>query len=159
MGRYDGLITGKTAKIPSLYEVRKMQEAGRREVLQGPAIPPPSTAPKPDRKTPNKTESRYATEVLEILKRTGELLAWQFQPITLRLAKNTTYTPDFLLIYPSGWLWFDEIKGFERDDAVVKFKVAAELYPGFRFRMVKLIKREWVITRDLNSDPKVCSKP
>ena len=40
------------------------------------------------------------------------------------------------MVIVRGWLVMVEIKGFMRDDAAVKIKVAAELYPCFRWLLV-----------------------
>ncbi len=105
------------------------------------------TRPRQDRM--NKTEALYAQE-LELRRLAGEIIDWKFGAVKLRLADNTHYTPDFLVVFPDGQLCFDETKGFERDDAVVKFKLAAELFPYWRFRMIKREKDAWKVTRDLN---------
>lgn len=85
----------------------------------------------------NKLEAEYAQE-LENQKRCGLILWWAFEPMKLRLAGNTYYSPDFgVLAYR---LEFHEVKGFWRDDARVKIKVAAEHFP-FVFRAIKKKKQ------------------
>ena len=91
----------------------------------------------------NKTEAQYA-EVLEIRLRAGEIYSWRYEPITLRLADDTRYTPDFMVIGALGQIAFHEVKGFWRDDALVKIKVAAELFPEFKFFALRLEKGQWV---------------
>ena len=49
----------------------------------------------------NKTESRYA-EHLQIKLLAGEILEWRFEPIRLKLAPKTFYTPDFAVVMPGG---------------------------------------------------------
>lgn len=91
-------------------------------------------------KIPKPRMSRWETEYsyeLEARRRAGELLWWGFEAMTLRLADRTRYTPDFAVLKLAGedgerWLEFHEVKGFWRDDARVKIKVAAEMFP-FRF--------------------------
>lgn len=89
----------------------------------------------------NKTEAAYAS-TLELMKRSGEVLDWKFEPMRLILAPNTSYTPDFLVVYTDHFE-FHEVKGFWRDDARVKIKVAAEIFPWFKFVAVQLIKKQW----------------
>lgn len=90
----------------------------------------------------NPTERAYA-EHLELLKQAGEITWYGFEAIKLRLGKNTFYTPDFAVRLNNGELEFHEVKGFWRDDARVKIKNAAYLYPIFRFIAVtKRKKRE-----------------
>ncbi len=83
----------------------------------------------------NRTEAAYAAR-LEELKAAGEILWHSFEGLTLRLADRTRYTPDFAVMRADGLLELHEVKGFWRDDARVKIKVAAELFP-FRFIAVK----------------------
>ena len=86
----------------------------------------------------NKTEARYA-ERLEVLKAAGDVLGWHFEGVTLRLAKRTTYTPDFMVVKPDC-IEIHEVKGFWRDDARVKWKTAAEMFPWFRFLAIQEAK-------------------
>jgi hypothetical protein len=91
----------------------------------------------------NGIERRYADELYK-LQLAGEILAYEYEPIKLRLAKGTFYTPDFLVVYPDHFE-FHEVKGYARDDAMVKVKVAARLYPWFRFVLVRYDKKKgWV---------------
>lgn len=77
-------------------------------------------------------ERKYASK-LEGMRRAGEIAAWQYEPITLRLADRTTYRPDFFLLFPDGRAGFHETKGYWRDDARAKIKMAAEQFPWFFF--------------------------
>ena len=79
----------------------------------------------------NKTESAYAN-VLEMRKRAGEVEWYAFEGMKFRLADNTFYTPDFSVMLTSGQVELHEVKGFWTDDARVKIKVAASLFP-FQF--------------------------
>lgn len=89
----------------------------------------------------NTTESAYAAE-LEARKRTGEIVDWSFEPMKLRLAKNTTYSPDFLVIHSDLSMEFVEIKGHWEDDARVKIKCAAEKFWQFFFTALKPIAKK-----------------
>lgn len=104
--------------------------------------------PKRNRGQMNGTEAAYAQH-LHSLKEMGAVLWFRFEPMTLILAPDCRYTPDFLVCWNDGRLTCDEIKGFERDDAVVKFRTAAEQYPMFHFRMIKKTGTGWEITRDM----------
>jgi hypothetical protein len=79
----------------------------------------------------NRTESAYA-EHLRNEEHAGRVIWWKFEAIKLRLADATFYTPDFLVLPSDSCLEVHEVKGFWRDDARVKIKVAASLFP-FRF--------------------------
>jgi hypothetical protein len=86
----------------------------------------------------NKTEAAYAKH-LEVQKFAGEVLWWKFEGVKLRLADSTFLTVDFAVLPADGILSMDEIKGHWMEDARVKIKVAASLYP-FRFRALKPIR-------------------
>lgn len=89
----------------------------------------------------NKTELAYSS-YLENLKQAGIIDWYCFEGIKLRLAKNTSYTPDFFIMMHDGTLECREVKGYWEDDARVKIKVAAELFP-FKFIAVKKNKNDW----------------
>jgi hypothetical protein len=89
----------------------------------------------------NKTEEAYAQH-LELGRRMGEIAWYAFEPIKFRLAANTFYTPDFLVMMADGQLEVHECKGFWEDDARVKIKVAASLYP-LAFIAAKKVKGGW----------------
>lgn len=89
----------------------------------------------------NKTEEAYGDHLSERQAR-GEIREYHFEAVKLRLAKNCTYTPDFMVISADGTVEMHEVKGFWRDDARVKIKVAAAQYP-FVFLAVKKKGRGW----------------
>ena len=66
----------------------------------------------------------------------------KFERVKLKLADNTFYTPDYMVLHP-GHIAFHEVKGFMRDDAAVKLKVAAEMFPEFCFVLVQRAGKEW----------------
>ena len=88
----------------------------------------------------NGLETRYAA-YLQSLVQAGEVLWFAFEALKLRLADNTFYTPDFFLMLANGELEVRETKGYWEDDARVKVKVAASMYP-FRFFAVKEIAKK-----------------
>lgn len=67
------------------------------------------------------------------------------QQLKLRLADKTWYTPDFVCMCPDGILRVYETKGFMRDDAAVKIKVAADQYWWWRFHLVTKSKGQWSV--------------
>lgn len=89
----------------------------------------------------NKLEAAYAAR-LESLKLAGEIADYRFECIKLRLADNTFYTPDFMVLRPDGAFEVHEVKGHWEDDARVKIKVAAAQFP-FKFVAVKKTKNGW----------------
>ena len=83
----------------------------------------------------NQTEAEYATR-LEEQRRAGDVAWFRFEGLKFRLADNKFYTPDFAVMRDDGGIECHEVKGFWTDDARVKIKVAAEMYP-FAFVAVK----------------------
>lgn len=94
---------------------------------------------------PNRTEMRYSQH-LEQLRLAGDILAWRFECIRLRLGLDdkTTYTPDFEVLLPSMEYEYHEVKGAKNyrqegqvvragaywpEDSRLKVKVAAAIYP------------------------------
>lgn len=94
--------------------------------------------------TMNKTESAYAAH-LESLRRSGDILWWKFEGVKLRLAPKTHYTCDFMVLKKDGLICMDEVKGYMTDDAAVKVKVAASMFP-FQFRIVRKKGAFWSYT-------------
>ena len=84
----------------------------------------------------NKTEERFAKH-LELDRHTGRVQWWKFEGIKLMLAKNTSLTVDFAILPETDILTLIDVKGSKAmvtDDARVKMKLAAELYP-FVFKL------------------------
>lgn len=86
----------------------------------------------------NKLEAAYAQH-LDLLAQAGEVLWYRYEAIKLRLADATFLTVDFAVMLADGQLEMHECKGFMRDDAAVKLKVAANAYP-FAFKLVRKAK-------------------
>jgi intracellular sulfur oxidation DsrE/DsrF family protein len=61
-----------------------------------------------------------------------------------RLADRTFYTPDFNVMLSNFEMEMHEVKGFMEDDAAVKIKVVAEIYP-FRFFLAHRVRKQWDI--------------
>ena len=89
----------------------------------------------------NKTEAAYADN-LEAKKKAGVIIDWKFEALKFRLADRTFYTPDFLVINENN-MELIEVKGFWRDDARVKIKVAREMFPWFIWTAVKAHRGGW----------------
>lgn len=80
----------------------------------------------------NRLEATFAAS-LEAKRRAGEIVLWRYERVTLKLADDTRYTPDFWVLELDGSVSIIEVKGFFREDALVKLKVAASQFPEFRF--------------------------
>lgn len=104
----------------------------------------------------NKTEARYSA-YLDLQKRAGLILWYAFEAIKIKLAPNTFFTPDFAVVDQDLFFQIHEVKGttkrtlstgerveraFTRDDALVKLKNAARLFP-WRFFLVYETQRGW----------------
>ena len=84
----------------------------------------------------NRTEAAYEQH-LELRRRVGEVAWYRFEGVKLRLADSTFLTVDFAVMLADGQIELHDVKGSKamyQDDAKVKMKVAAEMYP-FAFRV------------------------
>lgn len=93
----------------------------------------------------NKLETRFVNEVIKPAMSMGSITDYKFEPLKLKLARATFYTPDFAVVRTNdGAIFLYEVKGHWEDDARVKWKTAAELFPWFVFVAVQRIKGKWV---------------
>ena len=116
-----------------------------------------------DRMKANRTEDGYSAHLL-LRRRAGEVAWYAFEGITLRLADQTRYTPDFAVLVPAGSGFFrfecHEVKGgFFREAARVRVRVAASEYPWITFVVVRLVNGGWtfepVPPGELQPDPAI----
>ncbi len=98
--------------------------------------------PKVEKRGMNKLESSYAA-YLDERKQCKTIVDWKFEAVRLRLAGGAWFKPDFLVNIGCAYE-FHEVKGFWREAARVRIKVAAELFPWFRFVAVRRVKGEWI---------------
>lgn len=87
----------------------------------------------------NKLEKARGVE-LEAARRNGLLRSWRYEKVTLKLADDCRYTPDFCVIENDGGITLEETKGHWREDAKIKIKVAAEQFPEFTFKALQRAK-------------------
>lgn len=106
----------------------------------------------------NNTEKRFLDEYITPKIQSGEWLDYWFESITLKLAADCRYTPDFMIQTKEGFLIMIEVKGttknktgqeipYSQDDSMVKVKVSPHHFP-FEFCIAhpsKVIKGEWLI--------------
>lgn len=90
----------------------------------------------------NDTERAYA-QYLELLKRSGEVLRYDYEPERLRLGDGSFYKPDFRVVASDLVIEMHEVKGHWREAAKVRIKVAADLHP-YRFKAVKKSGNGWM---------------
>jgi hypothetical protein len=91
----------------------------------------------------NKLETKFAG-YLENKKLDGQILWYAYEPVRLRLADKTTYTPDFMVMTSNLDIELWETKGFWTSESRIKIKVAAEIYP-FKFYGVQWKNKKWEI--------------
>lgn len=110
----------------------------------------PAKAAPPRARSMNKEERAYAAHLAQ-LQAIGEIAAYRYELLKVRLADNTFYTPDFMVTMPDGVIEMHEVKAYWEkagkvgitDDAAVKIKVAAEITP-FRYCLVYRRSGSWV---------------
>lgn len=102
------------------------------------SLPRPNLKASNDESKLNKTEAAWLAE-LRI--RNPKFLG--IQAMTFKLGDDCRYTPDFIEISQEDKFIAWEVKGFMRDDALVKLKVAARMFPFLDFYVVKRIKGSW----------------
>lgn len=90
----------------------------------------------------NDTERAYAQH-LALLRCAGAIKFWAYEAIRVRLGDSAFYGCDFAVVTAQDELEFHEVKGFWREAAKVRIRVASSLYP-FRFIAVQKTKGGWI---------------
>ncbi len=98
--------------------------------------PVPAAAPKKRLRQSTATLNKTEQAFLDFLTATYPRDAIFTQAMTLRIANGCRYTPDFMLCSSTGKWFAYEVKGFMRDDAAVKIKVAAAMFSRIKFFLV-----------------------
>lgn len=102
------------------------------------SLPRPNLKASNDESKLNKTETAWLAE-LRI--RNPKFLG--IQAMTFKLGDDCRYSPDFICITQDDELIAYEVKGFFRDDAKVKIKVAARMFSWIKFVLVFKVKNGW----------------
>lgn len=97
-----------------------------------------SPRPTTDESKLNKTERAYLWHLRKL-----NVPLLRIQQHTLKLADDCRLTVDFTYMNANGRLVFVDVKGFQREDALIKMKVAARQFPEFDFVIVKREKGQW----------------
>lgn len=91
-------------------------------------------------------EEQYAAELsmrMQGARADAERVLWfGYECMKFRIAGGTYYTPDFVVAVPSG-VEIHEVKGFMREAARVRWRACADLFPIFRWYVVKRAARRW----------------
>lgn len=140
------IVDGGRARMVATVEAHKAGAGQKGTAAPGKAAG--RHAPEPPRM--NKTERRYRDEVLVPALREGRIRKFRFEALNLRLGERTFHRPDFYVVTADGAIEIHEIKGgFIRDDARMKFKVAAEDWSEFRWQMWQYKDRRWSMILEL----------
>jgi hypothetical protein len=89
---------------------------------------------------PNKGEAAYGQH-LEVQKRAGHIVDYWYEGMTLKLANDTRFTPDYFVLNADLEVELHEVKPaskgkyFAREDSVLKLRVTARMFP-FRIFVV-----------------------
>jgi hypothetical protein len=97
----------------------------------------------------NNTEREYS-RLLESRKCAGEVHAWWFEALNLRLGQKCFYKPDFLVQLADGTLEIHEVKGHWERESLARTKVAADKYPFTIIAVSKRLKKDgggWQVRR------------
>lgn len=108
----------------------------------------------------NKTEARFLAEYIQPRIHLGEFVDYWFEEWKFKLAKDTYYSPDFVIQRADGHLFLVDVKGTTRikrkdgskaerayaeDDALVKIKVMPLRFPFPIFIAYRSKSGEWVM--------------
>lgn len=89
----------------------------------------------------NKTEAEYEA-YLELRKKAGEIIQFEFEGIKLRLASNVYYKPDFYVMNANCEIEIHEVKSIWLGDALTKIRVASSKFPFRFFAVYKKTKKD-----------------
>jgi hypothetical protein len=126
---------------------REVNYGGAREQLTRPAFVAPAIAANVQDDGLNKTERAYK-RLLELRQQAGEIREFRTHALTFILGKDCRYTPEFFVVELDNTITIIEIKGFLRDDALVKFRTAQRQFPWFRWLMIQRKKSDWITIRE-----------
>ena len=124
------------------YQARISKIAKKGAVVEEPEKPVPTSTklvvqPSTDEQKLNKMERAWLEQ---LRKKYPKVIP---HGVTLKLADDTRYTPDFYVLDENGQIYLHETKGFMRDDARCKLMVAARQYSEMRFVLVTKEKGIW----------------
>lgn len=106
-----------------------------------------STWPLPDAYR-SKTEGRFVQELVRPALASGEIRAWGYEPIRLRIAPGLHYTPDVVAVLLDGELELWEAKGgYQWSQDRVRIKAAAGAWPELHIRIWQWKGGNWSMER------------
>lgn len=96
----------------------------------------------------SKLEASYEL-YLSALKHAGEIQAFWYHPLTLKLPGGVRYTPDFMVWPNEGKVQIHECKGSLKmknaRDGITRLKISAGSFVCFDFKLVYQKKGQWEI--------------
>lgn len=135
-GEFDLTVTGHRARI-----------ARPSDPVAGAPAKPVKTVDPDKPKYRSKTEARYAGH-LEAMRTLGQIREARYEAFRVQLADNTHLTADFWVDMPDRSVEIHEVKGkYIWEDGWIKLKMAARLWPHFRWFKVEWKTCQWVKTR------------
>jgi hypothetical protein len=90
--------------------------------------------------TMNRIEADYEALLRQRLM-AGEIVAYWYEGMTLKLGQDCRYTPDFMVMAADGTIELHETKGFMEAHSLVKVKTCADKFP-FRLCIVTRAKKK-----------------
>lgn len=96
---------------------------------------------KPTKRSQNGVERKYDS-YLKSLVAAGKIAKYGYEAVTFKLANDLRYIPDFYILCNDGSIQYHDTKGrkgdsfYSRKLGVPKIKMAAELFPEFKFFVV-----------------------
>lgn len=89
---------------------------------------------------------------LDALKRAGEIRGYRWKDFRVRLVRqdgerDRYYSPEALVWLPDGTMEVHEVKGRKREAGMMRFDLAREQWPCFRWRMMAKRDGRWVQIR------------
>lgn len=91
----------------------------------------------------NKTERQHADNLSSMVA-CREVIWYGFEVVKFMIGERCWYSPDFMVQLSDRTMEIHEVKGgYVRDDAMVKLKAAAHIYPQFRFVMMQKTRHGW----------------
>ncbi len=98
----------------------------------------------------SKWEAQYHQH-LELLEKTKAIAWFGYECIRLRLADGAYFTADFPVLTTHGQLVMCEVKGFWREAAKLRVKVAAKEFPWLRIEVITKRDGQWVLLETYNA--------
>lgn len=95
----------------------------------------------------SKLEASYEL-YLSALKYAGEIQAFWYHPLTLKLPGGVRYTPDFMVWPNEGKVQIHECKGWSKNlrDGITRLKLASGLFSCWDWRLVKKNRGKWEVS-------------